>query len=747
MQPLLGNLEIERNEAELLIWEKLEAITKNEDGILGYKIPSIGMDREFIPSFIIRSSKYGIVLVDVVNAKLREIDESTEFWIADNGDEIYSRDIRLSQFHEQAVKQISKDTNLYNLRSRSLKIAEIRSYLVFPYNTRDELNALWSNLDPDLALINESISGEEIDISLEREILKDGFFISQEKVDIVNSLFENTSRITPKRRVETNPETISDYIDNSLNFTFVLDETQRKIAMQVPDGPQRVRGLAGTGKTVILSMKAALVHKDFPHYKILFVFNTQSMYNQIQQYITDYHIREKHQNPNWDNLEILHAWGGRTTRDGLYYKTALKYNIDPKTFMDVRRNPDPLDTVYTELLDQVRHKLQPEYDVVLIDEAQDFSPALFETVYYLTKEPKRIIWAYDEFQSLKELKIKESDDLFGKDINGNPNLSESVLAGQYKGGIDKDFVLPNSYRNPRVSLMVAHGIGMGLYNPGEIIPIKDRSAWHARGYKIHSPSDKPTFETGDQVIVERLEKNSRNILEKLLKEQNRSEQELVNLEISETIQEELDKVTEQIDAFVHSQGVAPEEIVVINLKTSNAKKEFEYLRRELDKKDVKAITPGFIEKVDKFKEKDFVTLSTTFRAKGNEANVVFILNAQSVINNPTYKGRNGFFVAVTRSRGWCFIYSNGQGSEELKKEFESILSDYPRFNFEFPDMDEVQRRLELLSAGDSEKVEKADASIDKILSDDLLKKLLYEKILRNKKAGSELRELLDKNDD
>jgi hypothetical protein len=37
----------------------------------------------------------------------------------------------------------------------------------------------------------------------------------------------------------------------------VLDQDQNRVAFQVPDGPQRVRGLAGTGKTVLFTQRAA----------------------------------------------------------------------------------------------------------------------------------------------------------------------------------------------------------------------------------------------------------------------------------------------------------------------------------------------------------------------------------------------------------------------------------------------------------------------------------------------------------
>ena len=728
MEFLAGTVAIENNPKEIEIWGRLKKILSEERGILGYRIPSLGVaSKDEIPSFIVRSESYGIVILDVINAKIQSIDESGDYWVTSDGIDIYSRDIITSQFYEEIVNKLKADKNLYDLRKKQLIIPEIRSYVIFPYNSKDEIDSIYS--DP----INEFIYSEDIENNrLEQEIFanNESFCLKKHELDIIDSLFENTDRSNRKQKPVNSLQTYNDFIQKSLDYTFKLDEIQRQVAMQIPDGPQRIRGLAGTGKTVILSMKAAMVHKDFPEYKILFVFNTQSMYNQIENFITDYYIKEKQQKPNWSNLEVLHAWGGRE-QEGLHYNISVKYGLRPRTYAEpeLRRSSDALEKIYIDLLKEAKHKLEPIYYVVLIDEAQDLSPALFETIYYLTKKPKRIIWAYDEFQSLKELKIKESDVLFGNDSYGNPNLPESTLEGQYVGEIDKDFVLRNSYRNPRINLMIAHGIGMGLYNQDEIVPMEDRTSWEARGYKIVKPEVKIKFEYNDDVIAERLDENSKNILEKLLVENGRDEKELVRFNQFINAKAELDHIVDEISSLIICQKVSPEEIVVINLDTGkNSKGEFEYLRRELDKREIKAITPGYIEKANLFKESGYVTLSTPFRAKGNEANVVFIFNSQIVVDNATYRMRNSFFVAVTRSRGWCYVSGNGEKCQFLKQEIQNIINNYPQFKFTFPKDDDLQRRIKLVSA--DKNLETLDSNIDKILNDPTSKALLIEKLKR-----------------
>jgi superfamily I DNA and RNA helicase len=748
MQKLPGSLAVESNANELDLWTKLLSLLKSEEGILGYKLPSLGVaKKDDIPSFIIRSEKFGLILLDVVTSKVIEISEDREFWKFLNGEEIYSRDIIVSQFYVQMINKLSKNKTLYNFKSKKLTFADIRSYIIFPQNTRTEINSIWGiNLEEETN--NSFICKDDIDNKFNQEVFidKEVFHIEKNTLDIVDSLFENTDRGNQKIKPISQPITLNDFIQKSQEYTFKLDEIQRRIAMQIPPGPQRIRGLAGTGKTIILSMKAALIHKDFPQFKVLFVFNTQSMYNQIQKFISDYYIKEKQENPNWTNLEILHGWGGQS-KIGFYFKIASQYGVRPKTFFEVKSFDDPFEKVCTDLLIEVKHKLEPIYDVVLIDEAQDFPPAFFEIIYYLTKEPKRIIWAYDEFQSLRELKIKESDEMFGKKKLGYPNIPESALEGEYEGGIDKDFVLPNSYRNPRINLMLAHGIGMGLYNQDEIIPIEDRISWEARGYRIIEPIDKTKFEYQDNIVIERPIENSKNILENLLRDNNKTEKDLVYFNKCNNIEDELNRVIEKIDNLINSQLVAPEEIVVINLDGRKAKTEFQYLRQELDKKEIKAITPGFIEGADQFKEIGFITLTTPFRAKGNEANIIIIFNSQNVVNNFTYRIRNAFFVAVTRSRGWCYIYGHGEEANILQQEIFKIVNDYPYFRFTFPKSEDIRRRLRLLTANKDKELEKVEGSITAILNDEIYTDILMKRLKRDDNLSKKFKQLLENDED
>ena len=80
----------------------------------------------------------------------------------------------------------------------------------------------------------------------------------------------------------------------------LLDSEQEKAAIQLPPGPQRIRGLAGTGKTVLLAMKAAQLHLRFPTRRTLFTFHTKSLYNQAQALITRFYRAYADSDPNWE---------------------------------------------------------------------------------------------------------------------------------------------------------------------------------------------------------------------------------------------------------------------------------------------------------------------------------------------------------------------------------------------------------------------------------------------------------------
>ena len=702
-QFLAGSLALEDRAFHFQTAEIVQAVFRECGGYIAYRLTTLGRASEDdVPSFIVVTKEHGIILIDVIEEKVQSLIEkdSGEYWQLTNGHTIPARSFVTDIYSDEVVSRLKNDVTLYNRKTKSLNIP-ITSALVFCSNQESDIPQFvkeYEGLLDCLTVDNfeswlESLTPEYncSDVALGKLYsLLEGTFIYEDKQNLIQE----------KEKLET----VNDYIKKSLKTTFKQDSEQRLASMQLPPGPQRIRGLAGTGKTIVLCLKAAITHKSFREYKILYLFNTQSLYQHVQTLISKYYTLEAKRAPDFESqLKVLHAWGGRQ-KPGLYSELCNRYGLSPLTLNDARGKGDALQYIYKDLLEKIGDNLEPEYDLVLIDEAQDFPDEVFQVAYRLTKGnglEKRIIWAYDEFQSLRDTEIKEPADLFGMNSEGEPNFPNSCLNGEYAGSIPKDFVLPNCYRTPRPVLLTAHGVAMGIYSPSPAIMLSHPRDWQAIGYTVHEPQSL-TLSQGDKVRIERPDINSKNLLENILRENQKGPKNLVQCTTVADISGQISHVSTKIWELISQQGVSPEEIIIVNLESGNNKGSMLAIQKSLNDVGVRSVLPGYVESADVFKPRGFVTITTPYRAKGNEANIVFVLNAQNVINDYTFRMRNAFFVAVTRSRGWCYISGIGDRMDQLSKEVESIKNDFPFFNFEFPDPDTIRRGKNFLKKTDKE---------------------------------------------
>jgi superfamily I DNA and RNA helicase len=730
---LPGSIVLDDKPFEQSVAEKLEEKFNHVDdvGYFGYKWTSLSqVDDDLVPTFLFVTKKLGVVIVDIVSKKLQSITDDGDFWKFEDDDVRQSRDLAVTNYYNDILGRLRTERSLLDKRTRQ-PFVKVSSLLYFADNTKEELSQLDSESE---YIFSDYLTADDGLDELFANIL---FYeadeeLSDDQYSIVLSLLDGTHVFQTKFSKDNAPEahTINDLISLSLNKTFTQDKEQKLISGQLPSGPQRIRGLAGTGKTVVLSLKAGIAHARKPGFKILFLFNTRSLYKQISDLITKYYVSEVKKQPDiGGNIEILHAWGGNE-QPGLYSQTCDELGLRRLTLQDVRFQGDGLQAIYKDLLKNGRDRIKPKYDMILIDEAQDFPDEVFETVFLLCKEPKRIIWAYDEFQSLKDMFIKKPEELFGLDEEGEPNITTESLQGEYPGPVKKDFILPNSYRNPRINLMIAHAVALCLYTD-KIAPLfEDDESWSAIGYEVETPK-KRIFDEGDRVVLSRPDSYSRNNLEAIVDSSARSpdleaKNQLFNVAEFNDKLKELDYIVSCIKQLIDEENVPAEEIIVINLDTKKAKSDFAFLRNMLNQADIDATTPGFIEGAHVFKEKGKITLTTPFRAKGNEANIVFIMNCQRVNTGYSLQSRNSFFVSVTRSRGWVYATGTGEKMGALIEEVNLIKADYPKFKFDFPNKVAMGRARRMLDLSEQE-IRKTTSAIETLKDQpELLKQMLDE---------------------
>jgi superfamily I DNA and RNA helicase len=472
---------------------------------------------------------------------------------------------------------------------------------------------------------------------------------------------------------------------NNLAATiYNFDTAQRSVALTSIRGPQRIRGLAGTGKTVIIAMKAALAHIEDPTANILVTYYTRSLRDVIERLITRFYRHFAETDPNWDNIHVRHGWGRRNV-PGVYRDACIRAGMSPKSFGDVRGAKNPLGAVCEELVRT--GVVKPFYDVVLVDEGQDFPDSFYQMCFYLTKgtrDEKQIIWAYDELQNVFDVQVREPELLFGNDADGEPRIS--LLRSLPEGSETNDFVLQRSYRNQREVLILAHSIGFGVY--GDTVQMLENSKhWEDVGYDIISGD----FTEGSENVVERSTSNSPSVLA------SPDGVPVIDVAGLDEMDDEVSKAASEIKFFVDN-GMLPQNIMVISLDDRSARSYFSKLSEELLKHKIPCnniIKDPYSE--PPFQIDGMVTLSTVYRAKGNEAAVVIVLGADAA-SLKTRTGRNKLFVAFTRTKGWLRIYGmNGSVLNKLFKEIDQARALSPRIKFTMPDMTKlntIQRGLE-----------------------------------------------------
>jgi superfamily I DNA and RNA helicase len=87
-----------------------------------------------------------------------------------------------------------------------------------------------------------------------------------------------------------------------------------------------------------------------------------------------------------------------------------------------------------------------------------------------------------------------------------------------------------------------------------------------------------------------------------------------------------------------------------------------------------------------------VAITHIFRAKGNEAPMVYVVHAEFCqIGFELSRKRNILFTGMTRSRAWVRLYGIGQQMQELKEEVDEIFCRKFELDFVYPDKEKIKQ--------------------------------------------------------
>lgn len=461
-----------------------------------------------------------------------------------------------------------------------------------------------------------------------------------------------------------------------------LDQWQKKAAFEVPEGPQRIRGLAGSGKTVVLALKAAYLHMQYPDWNIAVTYYTRSLSQQFREMITNFSREFIGDEPDWKKLHIIHAWG-TYSEEGIYSIAVKKVGLSPVTYTNAKNKYGAnraFEGICGEAISALGQQTYEVYDAILIDEAQDMPCDFFKLCYQLLTEPKRLVFAYDELQNLGSNSMPSLEEMFGLNEDGNPKvvLENSINEAR------KDIVLPICYRNTPWALTLAHSLGFGIYRQDGLVQLfSDTDLWTDIGYKVISGE----LENGKNVKMVRSEEAAPAYFKELL-----NSYDAVSVNCFQNKIEEYKWVSSQIRKNIEEDELDPDDILVIFPDTYYAKPDYTEFRKYLIANGINSNLAGVATSRDTFKIEGSITCSHIFRAKGNEAPMVYILNADYCAQNiELRKVRNVLFTAITRSRAWVRICGVGEEIKTLENEINQCREKGYALEFKLPTDSELKK--------------------------------------------------------
>ncbi len=169
----------------------------------------------------------------------------------------------------------------------------------------------------------------------------------------------------------------------------ILDRYQEQVARKVANsGHSIVKGVAGSGKSLVLCSKALLIASEFPTWKILVTCFNVSLARQLRYYIDSFRQRE---HTSLGNIEIVHFHG---LCGSLFRKHGVEFpRFDRKKALSSTELASLSDDEQEKKLDDEDSYLVGEalqrigrdcnverYQAILVDESQDFHPSWLKSL-------------------------------------------------------------------------------------------------------------------------------------------------------------------------------------------------------------------------------------------------------------------------------------------------------------------------------------------------------------------------------
>ena len=363
------------------------------------------------PDFVIIGPDLGLVVLEVkdyTKNTLLQINHDEWHIVATSGEQSVTKSpmkqARDNTFH--IVDVLKKDSNLVQLDGK------YKFQLKFPYGhgvvftrlySKDFVQeGLYSVVEPNLCLTRDEIDPDKEGFS--EEILMEkilNMFVVPFRLrepltyEEINSI---RYHLFPEVRISAEfkpPVPYQDQLLLSLHDIKTMDLHQENLAKQIGDKNRLIRGVAGSGKTLILSSRAKLLSKEHPDWKILILCYNISLANGIQQMVT-HMLNEPEDLFDFDFTR-------NTVESPKDHQNVMVRNFHAWLKNDLKIREQQIPDIITKL--ESNEAILPKYDAILIDEGQDFESDWLRLVSLLiNEETQSLLLVEDRAQTIYKRK-------------------------------------------------------------------------------------------------------------------------------------------------------------------------------------------------------------------------------------------------------------------------------------------------------------------------------------------------------
>lgn len=637
------DLELIKNDAEaILLTTLLKAYGDSAAGFLYYS-PGRAKGTERPPDAVLCHPEIGLLVIDAKAHSIDAIDrvEAGHIFVRYDG-RIHPKNI---------VQQV--ENQMFEIKGDALKLIRheklmplMNTMVAFPNITESEWAARgYDKSHPTISLLFKDQLETRARLKqriaqLVIETMKHARKtepLNSQQVDLLYRVFGNSAVINDHRQVRANIEesTLGSYIDEMVAIDKYLSREQEELSrLAIDDSPRLIRGVAGSGKSVVLAnIVARYIHRrinsletplfpekglsiavtcfnralvDFLKQKIRLAYKEQTLSEHIPSSV----LTVNHLNSLMYSLKSDKHWP-------IEYISVTE-NLEKEVWANRYR-----EQIKQFALTHPEWYANSCFDVIFIDEGQDFHPAEYLLLLDLIRpnevsDEKPLVIFYDDAQN----------------IYGQPRPVWRDVGINVVG--ERSFVMRECFRNTRQIVEVAFNVLLGSQ-----ASVEQKVQTRTYADVNYLKERKVIEEVGDHFRI------------------GFAEREYKKPQIQEFPDEtsEISWLATEIARLIQEDAVRSEDILIIFDRQSHFN--YQLLQTNINQKlpDLEFILP-FGNSSDKDRyifQPGKLTITNIYGAKGYDAPIVFLAGVDKF--DLTREGRASFYVGATRAK--LLLYLSG----------------------------------------------------------------------------------------